>query len=69
MRTSGRALMMDRKNHYGFKSLCSIEVAAFFYSLVETARLFDEDLRYYLLRTALAATENLGTVTFPASTV
>jgi transposase len=43
------------------------EVAALFFSLIETARLRGEDPGRYLLRAALAAIENPGTVTLPAS--
>ncbi|MFY0568256.1 hypothetical protein ACN28E_31095 [Archangium lansingense] len=37
------------------------------YLLIETARLRGEDPGRYLLRAALAAIENTGTVTLPAS--
>ncbi|WP_155893090.1 hypothetical protein [Cystobacter fuscus] len=51
---------------YGSKSLRGTEVAALFYSLIETARLRGEDPGRYLLRAALAAIENPGTVSLPA---
>ncbi|EPX64581.1 hypothetical protein D187_000003 [Cystobacter fuscus DSM 2262] len=41
-------------------------MAALFYSLIETARLRGEDPGRYLLRAALAAIENPGTVSLPA---
>src|SRR6218665_892972 len=63
-----RDLVLGRKNHYGSKSLRGTEVAALFYSLIETARLCGEDPGCYLLRAALAAIENPGTVTLPSST-
>jgi transposase len=56
-----------RENHYGSKSLRGTEVAALFYSLIETARLRGEDPGRYLLRAALAAIETPGTVTLPSS--
>ncbi|WP_224372293.1 IS66 family transposase [Hyalangium versicolor] len=43
------------------------QVAALFYSLIETARLRGEDPGHYLRRAALAAIDNPGTVTLPKS--
>jgi transposase len=60
-----RDMVMGRKNHYGSKSQRGTEVAALFYSLIETAKLRGEDPGDYLLRAALAAIENPGTVTLP----
>jgi transposase len=62
-----RDMVVGRKNHYGSKSQRGTEVAALFYSLIETARLRGEDPGDYLLRAALAAIENPGTVTLPNS--
>jgi transposase len=62
-----RDLVLGRKNHYGSKSQRGTEVAALFYSLIETAKLRGEDPGDYLLRAALAAIENPGTVTLPSS--
>ncbi|OJH37558.1 hypothetical protein BON30_25480 [Cystobacter ferrugineus] len=62
-----RDMVLGRKNHYGSKSLRGTEVAALFYSLMETARLCGEDPGRYLLRAALAAIANPGTVTLPSS--
>lgn len=62
-----RDMVMGRKNHYGSKSQRGTEVAALFYSLIETARLRGEDPGHYLRRAALAAIENPGTVTLPKS--
>lgn len=62
-----RDMVVGRKNHYGSKSLRGTEVAALFYSLIETARLRGEDPGRYLLRAALAAIETPGNVTLPAS--
>jgi transposase len=60
-----RDMVVGRKNHYGSKSQRGTEVAALFYSLIETARLRGEDPGHYLRRAALAAIENPGTVTLP----
>jgi transposase len=60
-------VVVGRKNHYGSKSLRGTEVAALFYSLIETARLHGEDPARYLLRVTLAAIENPGTVTLLVS--
>ncbi|WAM25152.1 IS66 family transposase [Myxococcus sp. NMCA1] len=62
-----RDMVVGRKNHYGSKSLRGTEVAALFYSLIETARLRGEDPGRYLLHAALAAIETPGTVTLPSS--
>ncbi|ATB37002.1 hypothetical protein CYFUS_002417 [Cystobacter fuscus] len=42
-------------------------MAVLFYSLMEMARLRGEDTGRYLLRAALAAIENPGTVTLPSN--
>lgn len=62
-----RDMVLGRKNHYGGKSQRGTEVAALFYSLIETARLRGEDPGDYLLRAAFAAIESPGTVTLPHS--
>ena len=62
-----RDMVVGRKNHYGSKSLRGTEVAALYYSLIETARLRGEDPGHYLLRAALAAIEQPGTITLPTS--
>lgn len=62
-----RDVVIGRKNHYGSKSLRGTQVAAAFYSLVETARLRGEDPAAYLKRAALAALAQPGTVTLPGS--
>jgi hypothetical protein len=54
-----------QRNHYGSKSKRGTEVAALFYSLIETARLRGEDPGHYLQFAALAAIESPGTVTLP----
>jgi len=60
-----RDMVLGRKNHYGSKSQRGTEVAALFYSLIETARLRGEEPGHYLRRAALAAIESPGTVTLP----
>lgn len=60
-----RPLVVGRKNHYGSKSKRGTEVAALFYSLIETAQLRGEDPAAYLQRAALAAIAEPGTVTLP----
>lgn len=62
-----RPLVVGRKNHYGSKSKRGTEVAAIFYSLIETAQLRGEDPSAYLLRAAKAAIAAPGTVTLPRS--
>jgi transposase len=49
-----RGPVVGRKNHYGSKSKRGTEVAAIFYSLVETAKLHDVDPARYLREAALA---------------
>jgi hypothetical protein len=62
-----RDRVLGRKNHYGSKSQRGTEVAALFYSLIETARLSGEDPGHYLQRAALTTIEDPGTVTRPQS--
>ena len=61
-----RDMVVGRKNHYCSKSQRGTEVAALFYSLIETANLRGEDPGDYLLRAALAAINKPGTVTHPS---
>jgi transposase len=58
-----RGPVVGRKNHYGSKSRSGTEVASIFYSLVETAKLHDVDVRAYL-RTAILAADR-GEVLLP----
>ena len=62
-----RDVVLGRKNHYGSKSQRGTEVAALFYSLIETAKLRGEDPGDYLLRAALAAIDSPDAVTLPKS--
>jgi transposase len=50
-----RTVVVGRKNHYGSKSKRGTEVAALFYSLIETAALCGVDPRAYLRAAAVAA--------------
>ncbi len=50
-----RGAVIGRKNHYGSKSLRGTEVAALFYSLIESAKLARVDAREYLRAAATAA--------------
>ena len=50
-----RGLAVGRKNHYGSRSRRGTEVAALFYSLLETAKLCGVDPKRYLREAALAA--------------
>ena len=45
---AARGVVLGRKNHYGSKSLRGTEVAATFYSLVESAKLNELEPRFYL---------------------
>jgi transposase len=62
-----RPLVVGRKNYYGSKSRRGTEVAALFYSLIETAQLRGEDPAAYLQRAAMAAIGQPGTVTLPTA--
>jgi transposase len=50
-----RGLALGRKNHYGSRSRCGTEVAALYYSLMETAKLRGVDPKRSLREAALAA--------------
>lgn len=62
-----RGVVLGRKNHYGSKSKRGTEVAALFYSLIETAKLRGVDPLTYLRRAAVAAVRQPGTPTLPAA--
>lgn len=64
-----RDVVLGRKNHYGSHSRRGTEVAAIFYSLVESALLSGAEPKAYLLKAACAAIENPGAVTLPATAV
>ena len=60
-----RGMVIGRKNHYGSRSQRGTEVAALFYSLIESAKLCGVEPKAYLLQATHAALEIPGTVTLP----
>jgi transposase len=62
-----RGLVVGRKNHYGSRSRRGCEVAALFYSLIETAKLCGVEPKSYLLRATSKALDHPGAVTLPNS--
>ena len=60
-----RPVALGRKNYYGSRSKRGTEMAAAFYSLIETAKLCGVDPEYYLSQAARRAIENPGTATLP----
>jgi transposase len=60
-----RGIVVGRKNHYGSKSLRGTQVAATFYTLVETASRCGQDPRAYLLAAAQNALSHPGSAFLP----
>jgi len=60
-----RGVALGRKNHYGSRSLRGTEVAALFYSLIESAKLVGVEPAAYLAEATRRAIANPGTVTLP----
>jgi transposase len=60
-----RGPVVGRKNHYGSKSERGTEVAAIFYSLIESAKLAGVNPQEYLFAAANAALENPGSALLP----
>jgi len=60
-----RRVVLGRKNHYGSRSRRGTEVAALFYSLIDTAKLLGVEPRHYLLQATRAALHTPGTVLLP----
>jgi transposase len=60
-----RGMVIGRKNHYGSRSKRGTEVAALFYSLIETAKLAGVNPKIYLLEATHAALLNPGTALLP----
>ena len=58
-------MVVGRKNHYGSRSKRGTEVAALFYSLIESAKFCGVEPKAYLLYATRAALENPGTVALP----
>jgi len=60
-----RGPVIGRKNHYGSKSERGTEVAAIFYSLIETCKHIGINPRKYLNEAAGRAIENPGAIFLP----
>jgi hypothetical protein len=60
-----RGVVVGRKNHYGSRSKRGTEVAALFYTMMETAKLSGIDARTYLRQAATQAIKKPGTITLP----
>jgi transposase len=60
-----RGIAVGRKNHYGSKSQRGTEVAALYYSLVESAKLAGINPVLYIEEAARGAITNPGTATRP----
>ena len=60
-----RRLAVGRKNHYGSKSLRGTQVAALYYSLIESAHRLGLDPKAYLLAVATAAIAEPKAVLLP----
>jgi len=58
-----RAVVLGRRNHNGSRSLRGTEVAALFYSLIESVNLCGVASKTYLLHPTRAALKNPGAVT------
>ena len=58
-------MVIGRKNHYGSRSKRGTQVAALFYSLIESAKLCGVEPKAYLLHATRAALNKPGTVTLP----
>jgi transposase len=60
-----RGVVLGRKNHYGSRSRRGTEVAALFYSLIESAKLCGVEPKRYLLTATRAALADRAAVTLP----
>jgi transposase len=60
-----RGVVLGRKNHYGSRSRRGTEVAALFYSLIESAKLCGVDPKRYLLTATRAALADRTAATLP----
>ena len=60
-----RGMVVGRKNHYGSRSQRGTEVAALFYSLIESAKLCGVNPKTYLLAATHAALATPGTALLP----
>ena len=66
MSASAAAMVLGRRNHFGSKSVRGTEMAAIFYSLVETAKVCGIDPIAYLVEVATRARRTSGAVLLPA---
>jgi transposase len=64
-----RGMVIGRKNHYGSRSRRGTEVAALFYSLIESAKLCGIEPKAYLRRALRTALASPGAVTLPHTPV
>ena len=64
--TVSQGVVVGRKNHYGSRSKRGTEVAALFYTMMETAKLSGIDARTYLREAATRAIKAPGTSTLPS---
>lgn len=60
-----RGVVLGRKNHYGSRSERGTQVAALFYSLLESAKLAGIEPKLYLLTATRAALRDRNSVTLP----
>ena len=60
-----RGPVVGRKNHYGSRSRRGTEVAAIFYSLIETAKLLGVEPQAYLLEATATALRSPGAIHLP----
>ena len=60
-----RGMVIGRKNHYGSRSRRGTEVAALFYTLLESAKLAGVEPAAYLAEATRRAIAKPGTVTLP----
>ncbi len=64
-----RGVVVGRKNHYGSRSKRGAEVAAIFYTLLESAKLAGVNPRAYLQEAAIRAIKKPGTPTLPSDLI
>jgi transposase len=60
-----RGVVLGRKNHYGSRSHRGLDVAALFYSLIESAKVCGVEPKAYLRHTMRAALADRASVTLP----
>src|SRR5207245_9550854 len=60
-----RGVVLGRKNHYESRSHRGLDVAALFYSLIESVKLCGVEPKRYLLTAIRAALQNPGTIPLP----